>query len=353
MKTIKIFVASSEELRLERLELSDIVANLNYILNKLDINIILVKWEYMDASMGTAHKQEEYNDNLKDCEICLVLYWTKFGLYTKTELDVAYNELKAGHNPHKLYVYFKDSNEKEISDELKEFRDSFPTDYGHFQCVFSNVDALKTHFLLQFLEYQSGVLKNSKIVDFQDSKIMLGGKPYANLMNVSFAGNNEEYSQLLKSIKKTRKILAVLEVDDAEYSEYANELQDLLKRQQKMEESLWETALLITKLSATASSERLQRAIDLFNNGDNKGANAVLNEEEIAHDVQHNLHLMELGEQGRKGLQSNLEEYQLKIKTVKNEMAEGWGEKVLAIHEQSVKFADTVYESDGLEDSGM
>lgn len=103
MKTIKIFLASSEELKQERLELADLVEHLNHTLAKLDLHIQLVKWEYLDSSMGIKHKQEEYNEELRSCELCMVLYWTKFGMYTKTELDTAYNELCAGRNPHKLW----------------------------------------------------------------------------------------------------------------------------------------------------------------------------------------------------------------------------------------------------------
>ena len=80
MKTIKIFVASSDELSDERRELADMVTHLNYALNGLGINIVLVKWEYLDASMGISHKQDEYNEELKDCEICMVMYWTFFFL---------------------------------------------------------------------------------------------------------------------------------------------------------------------------------------------------------------------------------------------------------------------------------
>ena len=108
MKTIKIFLASSEELKPERLELADLVENINNVLEKQDITVRLVKWEYLDSSMGPQHKQEDYNDKLRECDICLVLYWTKFGMYTKTELDTAYGELCAGRNPHKIYIYFKD-----------------------------------------------------------------------------------------------------------------------------------------------------------------------------------------------------------------------------------------------------
>ena len=340
MKTIKIFLASSEELKEERKELADIIANLNHILSKRDIFVDLVKWEYLDASMGPAHKQEEYNAELRECEMCIVLYWTRFGMYTKTELDTAYGELKEGHNPRKLYVYFKDSDA--ISEELRLFRDSFPGKYGHFFTDFSNIDTLKAHFLLQFMDYMSKYLQGGEVVVVENSQVKVNGQTFVDLSKVPFAGNNEEYNLLLKNIKKTKKLLAISEPEDPEYSEYAQELQELEKKLAQMESSLWDTALMVTRLSSTKQSERLQRAMDLFNSGDNKGAMAVLKEEDIDRDVQHNLHLMELGEEGRKGLQTNIEEYVLRIKTLKNDMAENWGDEVLSLHRKILALAAKV-----------
>ena len=325
MKTIKIFLASSEELKEERLQLADLVENLNHTLAKQDLHIQLVKWEYLDSSMGPKHKQEEYNEELRTCELCLVLYWTKFGMYTKKELDTAYHELCAGNNPKKLYVYFKDGSE--ITPDLKSFRDSFPDQYGHFFCHFENIDTLKADFLLQFMDYQSKALKDSKFMEVKEGKVTIDGKEYVDLQNVPFAGNNEEYNILQKLIKKNKKLLAVTEPDDPEYAEYASELLEQQEKLKKIESSLWDTALMITRLSTTKCSERLQRAMDLFNQGDNKGAQAILNEEEIEKDVQHNLNLMKLGEEGKKGLKTNIDEYLLKIRTYENEMEEGWLQK--------------------------
>ena len=347
MKTIKIFLASSEELKPERLELADLVEHLNNVLEKQDITVRLVKWEYLDSSMGPQHKQEDYNDKLRECDICLVLYWTKFGMYTKTELDTAYGELCAGRNPHKIYIYFKDGSD--ITEELKEFRDEFPEKYGHFYCTFANTDTLKADFLLQFMEYQGKQLKNNNAIEIKDSQIVVGGKTYVDLKNVPFAGNNEEYNILLKSIKKTKKILAITEPDDEEYAEYAQELIDLQERQKNMENSLWETALMITQLSTTQCSERLERAMKLFSAGDNKGAQAVLNEEEIEHDVQHNLNLIRLGEEGKKGLKINIDEYRLRIKTLKNEMEDGWLLESCKLHDRIIKLTISLYGEKSLE----
>ena len=337
MRTIKIFLASSEELTEERATIADLVDNLNFKLRMQDVFIQLVKWEYLDSSMGPVHKQEEYNRELRDCELCMVLYWTRFGMYTKAELDTAYHELCAGRNPKKLYVYFKDSDE--ISPELKAFREGFPSEYGHFYCHFLNVDTLKADFLLQFMEYLNVYLKDKEVITINDSQVTVNGKVFVNLQNVPFAGNNEEYNLLLKTIKKTKKLLAVTETDDPEYAEYATELVELEEKRAQMESSLWETAMMVTKLSTTHCSERLARAMDLFNHGDNKGALVILDEMEIEKDIQHNLRLIALGEEGKKGIRTNIDELLLKIKTLQNDASEGWMEKACELYGKCVDLA--------------
>ena len=199
MKTIKIFVASSEELKEERELMASLANDLSTKLEKIGIQVIAIEWENLDSSMGEPHKQEEYNEKLRECEMCMVLYWTKFGKYTKTELETAYKEKVNGKNPQKLWVYFKEVNDptKEITNELKEFRDSFPIKYGHFYTPFANFDTLKAHFLLQFVEYQSQELQGKSIVEVKDGKVTVGGKVYVDLQNVPFAGNNKEYKDKL------------------------------------------------------------------------------------------------------------------------------------------------------------
>lgn len=316
MKTIKVFIASSEELHLERLEFTDMIMQLNKALKPRGIEIEPVKWEYLDASMNAERKQTEYNIALKECELCLVMYWTKFGEYTEEELTTAWEGLKAGENPRKLYVYFKEPGD--ASQELKDFKESFVTRYGHFYCKFENVDTLRLNFLLQFEQYQSSVLGGIPIVEINNSKVELDGTEYINLKNIPFVGNNEEYNDLLKNIKKTQKLLSITDETDPEYEEYEEELKNLKDKQIKKERGLWDTALRITMLSTKRCSERLQRAIDLFNSGDDRGAIAILNEDEIDHDVEYNLNLIRLGEEGKKGLAVNIEEYNLKISILRS-----------------------------------
>ena len=335
MKTIKVFIASSEELKIERLEFTDMLQQLNRIFKPRGLEIEPVKWEYLDASMGPLHKQEEYNNELKTCEMCLVLYWTRFGDYTKSELETAYSELCAGRNPQKLYVYFKDA--EDITPELKAFKDSFATEYGHFYCHFENVDTMKLNFLLQFEAYQNKT--SEELLKVQDSCVEVGGKPFVELKNIPFAGNNPEYLQLQKQIEITHA--RVLKYPDE--MEFRQELHDLQERRKLMENSLLDTAKLITKLSSTVSSARFSEAMRLFEVGDNKGANAVLNLNEITHDAEDNAARIdaarEIESESIKALESNIEEFQLKIKTLQNAMEEGWVNEVISIYAKSVTLA--------------
>lgn len=151
MKTIKVFIASSKELHEERLAIPFLFQQLNRDLKSKGIAFEPVKWEYLDASMGPLHKQEEYNIELKTCEICIALFWTRFGEYTKSEFETAYHEMLAGRNPRKLIVYFKDA--EEISPDLKVFKDSFATEYGQFSFQFESLKTLRLNIILQLLDY--------------------------------------------------------------------------------------------------------------------------------------------------------------------------------------------------------
>lgn len=335
IQTVRIFLSIDKTLEQERLELTDLVENLNHSLESRNANILMLAWD------NSTNDNHDFNEEMSKTDLCLNLYYTNFNNTTQAELESAYQSLCEGKNPKKIYVYFKDGDT--VPEKLQEFRDSFPTKYGHFYCSFSNIDTLKADFLLQFMEYQSKSLGGSKILDVNNGKVTLDGKEYVDLKNVPFAGNNEEYNLLLKSIKKTKKLLAITDEDDEEYADYAAELQELNEKLSKMENSLWDTALMITRLSTTKCSERLKRAMNLFTAGDNKGAQAVLNEEEIERDVEHNLHLIQLGEEGKKGLKINIEEYQLKIKTLENEMAEGWLHEQCKLHERVIELSSSLY----------
>ncbi len=121
MTRIKIFLASSSELKYERLILSPLVLDLNEQLRAQQRQIELVKWEHMDPAMGILHKQEEYDIALCECGICIVMYHTTLGEFTLREFRIARAQMEAGLLPRRVELWFKQSD-KAMDDDLADFR---------------------------------------------------------------------------------------------------------------------------------------------------------------------------------------------------------------------------------------
>ncbi len=128
MTTKKIFIASSAELKPERNELVDLMMDLNDELEENGIKLNSVLWETMDSSMRAGRKEDEYLVKLKECEVCIVLFWKTLGEYTVEELDVAVAEMQAGRMPRRVYTLFKEPCE-DITEELAEFKRNFASRY--------------------------------------------------------------------------------------------------------------------------------------------------------------------------------------------------------------------------------
>lgn len=148
-KTIKIFLASSGELLEERREVELFVRRENRKLNLRNIYLDLVVWEDLRHSFQGERIQDYFNEEMLKCEVVVFLFWKKVGDFTKEELDVAYEQFKAGKKPRSLYVYFKSGqipiaeiNEEILKiNQLKKEIETAEELYGHFDS--------KEHLLLQ------------------------------------------------------------------------------------------------------------------------------------------------------------------------------------------------------------
>ena len=149
---------------------------MNLALEYENMRIYLVKWEYLDATMSPIHKQEEYNKTLEQCDLCFVLFATRFGKYTESELKTAYEKLcQGGKDSGKLTVFFKDAGTE--TDELKDFKHSFKDNYPGIQTKeFDSAAPLKKDFLIVWNEYQKENLVNKYPVTFMDNKAILSNE---------------------------------------------------------------------------------------------------------------------------------------------------------------------------------
>ena len=183
----------SDELNMEYQELTDLLSHLNKkIFPMRNIKLNLVKH---NSNMG----------DMKDCQLCLSLYWTKVGDYSQADMQQAYEELQEGRNPRKLYVFFKES--EDVTPELQEFKDSFATAFGHFFCRFENVDTMKLHFFLQMEAYNNSM---NKLLKVDNQKVLIEGEEIANLDKIPFAAFNKEFCRLRDEICELSEEIAEL-----------------------------------------------------------------------------------------------------------------------------------------------
>lgn len=106
MRVIKIFLASSEELKEDRRAFELMIGRLNKHWRQRDILLDLVVWEYFLDAMTGAGLQKEYNQAIRDCDIFVMMFFTRVGRYTLEEFEAALADMATGDGPH-IYTYFK------------------------------------------------------------------------------------------------------------------------------------------------------------------------------------------------------------------------------------------------------
>jgi len=155
MKTIRIFLASSAELKDDRKEFEILINRKNKEYIKKEIFLELVLWEdFLDAMSATC-LQDEYNKVIAECDIFVSLFHTKVGKYTEEEFSTAFATFKENNKPF-IYTYFKDTpiNTSKITSEilsLLNFKEKLK-ELGHFQTDYADINDLKYQFEQQLIK---------------------------------------------------------------------------------------------------------------------------------------------------------------------------------------------------------
>ena len=162
MQIIRIFLASSNELKREReLFEIEIYRKCKAWLNK-GIFLHLDIWEDLTAKMSTRGSQSDYNEYVKKANLVVLLAHTKVGQYTEEEFDTAKRQFDANKQPF-IYTYFKEVT-GETESSLETFKDKL-SQLKHFYHFFENSDDLWNQFNkeLEMLEL-NGFTKNEQVV---------------------------------------------------------------------------------------------------------------------------------------------------------------------------------------------
>ncbi len=286
MKTIRIFLASSEELENDRNAFGNLIRKLNKTYQMRGIELDLFEWEDYDAAYNDRRKQDEYNEKVRASDMFLAVFHIKAGRFTCEEFDVAIEEFRRRGLP-KSYVYCKDLKDDEVeSQELKEFKERLCNELGHYWSRYSNRDTMQLHFVMQ-LQLVEGC--NSNSLKVEDSQVKVDQLVVAHLDNIPFAADNKRYRELRERLTKLESEIVSLEAVcqtmpnpalEAMLNEKKQERYTLRDELEKHEQFLLDAAVRVAQFTGKRISERMKRAIELFNEGKVSEANAVLDEAE-------------------------------------------------------------------------
>ncbi len=151
IKTIKIFLASSSELKTERDQFEIFINRENNELINKNVFLRLVVWEDFIDAISETRLQDEYNKSIQQSDIFLSLFYTKAGKYTEEEFDAALTNFKKEGKP-LVYTYFKNvpAGTQKLSEEtsLLNFKKRL-SQIGHYLTSFENIYDLKYQFKMQ------------------------------------------------------------------------------------------------------------------------------------------------------------------------------------------------------------
>ena len=353
-KTFKIFLASSDDLREERISFGNFIRTLNKIYLGRGMSIDVFEWEDQEAFIDNRRTQDKYKDEIRRSDMFVALFYKKAGKYTIEEFDVAMEEFGKKGYP-KVFVCCKAlKKNKKVTPELKAFKDKLnEKDKEKFWINFENNDELQLRFVQQFLMVENELMK----LKLEGDKVTLDGLYIAELANLSFAAGNEQYIQMKEEIEKLPdKIKKAHELtekypDDKvlrdELQEKQNRLNYLKEEFARLQQALFETSQRIATMQRENLSDKLRRATEAFESGNMERANTLL--DEIAHEAEtHHANL----EQDRALVHQDIEAFLLQAKTKMAEVNTPIEDRIKEVHGIYVK-ADQWAEDSALPDDKL
>ena len=325
MKEIKVFLASSEELKYDRLAFSDLIRKLDNIYEKRGIRIKLFQWEDFDAAYNDKRKQDEYNEYIKQSDLFLALFRTKAGKFTVEELELARNEHREKGSP-KPHVYCRDLEQGETEDKtLSEFKQRLFDEMGHFFARYKNEDGLNLHFVMQLQLFENS---RSEQVETDGNLITFCGEPIAKTDNIDFFAKNKDFIRMREDLKDLNADIEDLRLRQAsapEDEKLKNRIQEKLNKRNALQDEFehYRKQILnierrIIELQGQEINEAVKRAMEAFAEGEVNKADIILTEatQGVAQRREEYIEHKKTGEQMRKNLLADIDALLLKAETV-------------------------------------
>lgn len=360
MKEIKIFLASSiDEFKNERNELQCFIDDVaEDFRDRYDTDIRVQRCEKVDPRYVKGRSQDEFNELIKNSEMCIFLFFTKAGEYTIEEFEVARKAFETSENGRpKIYTYFKTIDDVSVEKSVTDFMGELDKNLKHFYQTFSHIDTVKLRVLLnlklQEMEFVS--------VTFEDGKCIVDGKETLELSNVSEFANNSILRDLNAELEKTEKEYFELkplyvsgQADDSvckRYADIASKRQNLIDQIEELQKSIFNISLRMCNDEVHGEiTQRQKEAYCLFELGDLDGCMSVLNSKDIDDDfLRAEKHLEEMA---KKNAVKYIREHKTAIDILEtmmnyknrfNEIEERY-EKIVPVAEKYLVEVDVIYD---------
>jgi len=144
MKTLRIFIASSDELKSTRQSIVEHVAKKNRMIESGGVCIQVDIWEYMSSAIPPSGRaQDEYSKLLINDDIIAVLIKNKVGMYTREEFETAL-ELREKNGKPEICIYAlpPEKEEPSLGEFIKDLRPSGKYKLDYFPVKVNNDDEL-------------------------------------------------------------------------------------------------------------------------------------------------------------------------------------------------------------------
>lgn len=149
-REVRIFLASSSELRVDRDEFDLYFRQQNDRLRAEGLYLKVERWENFLDAMSETRSQDDYNRKVEACDIFVGLFMTKTGKFTEEEFDAAHARFKATGKP-LIFTFFKsvevdmDSIDLDDFKTLRAFQDKLKR-LEHYFTRYKSVEDLKLKF---------------------------------------------------------------------------------------------------------------------------------------------------------------------------------------------------------------
>jgi hypothetical protein len=212
MQRIKIFLASSNELKPERerfeLEIyrkTKAWFDKGYFLH-LDV------WEDLSAQVSATGSQSEYNKFVKEADLFILLGYTKMGMYTQEEFEHAFGTFKATQKPF-IFTYFKEADGP-VEDSLVVFKNKL-LDLGHFISSFTDSNDLWNQLNKELDRLESVSFTKNERTDILTGNAVKGDNNIA--MN-NIANSTVNINSGNTTTQNAEKIYNIDKIDTANFS---------------------------------------------------------------------------------------------------------------------------------------